>query len=90
MEKDFEGDDEGAVDFGVELKEREGDVDFGVELLLGAEKDRLPELKLLDPPLKPFAITGVAKMPSAKTNVTTRARMRLTQVQGRIVPHPPG
>lgn len=77
---------EGDVVFGVEEKERDGDVDFGAEKLFeGDENDLLPELKLFD-----AARTGAAKMPSAKTTITTRARMRLTQVQGRMVPHPPG
>lgn len=87
---DFGAVDFGVVDFGVELKEREGDVALGV--LLGAEKDRLPEPKLREPPENPldFARTGEARTPNVKTTITTRARMRLTQVQGRMVPHPPG
>ncbi|MFZ5817109.1 MAG: hypothetical protein ACOY93_17750 [Bacillota bacterium] len=91
VEKDRDGDVEGVVVFGADEKEREGDVAFGAEIL-GAEKDRLPELKPLDPPENPrdFARAGTAKIPSAKTTITTRARMRLTQVQGRMVPHPSG
>ncbi|MFZ5825927.1 MAG: hypothetical protein ACOY94_16655 [Bacillota bacterium] len=90
VEKERDGEVEGAgvVTFGLE-KEREGDGIFGADL--GTEKDRLPELKPRPAPEKPrFANAGEASTPNVKTTITTRARMRLTQVQGRMVPHPPG
>lgn len=56
------------------------------------ENDRLPELKLERELEKErdFAMAGMAKMPRVKTAITKSARIRLTQVQGRTVPHPPG
>ncbi len=79
---------DGVVGLGVE-KERGGDVTFGV--VLGTEKERLPELKLFGAEKdRVFAMAGMVKSPSEKTTATTRARMRLTQVHGRMVPHPPG
>lgn len=79
---------DGVVVFGG-VKERGGDFTFGVEVF-GTEKERLPELKLFGAEKDRFAMAGMAKMPNEKTRVTTRARMRLTQVHGRMVPHPSG
>jgi len=89
VENDREG--AGVVVLGVVEKERDGDVVLGV-VILGGEKDRLPELNdrmRLEKPLR-AAIAEPSNMPRRKTTATTRARPRLTQVQRRMVPHPSG
>lgn len=70
--------------------EREGVLveDFGVE------NERLPELKPpddfgeLNERLLPAANAGAIATPSVNTTATTRARIRFTQPQGRMAPHP--
>jgi hypothetical protein len=69
-----------------------GVVTFGVEGF-GVENDRLlpdftPDDFGLENDLLLAAHAGVATTPSKKTIVTTRARTRRTQAQGRMVPLP--